>query len=163
MVFHIAQLPKTTKFDRIHQFNITQHGTNTEKKSGRAKKTAPRWGSRFCPSPAGCSRQLKNGSRYRHETFSTFSSIKLTFTIKISEKNPSRNFRNWRFSDVMVRDFGSKSGICLRASRMHRFEIKHNPLTPKGAKSSVLQNVFLRFFYICPRISKFSSFRNKCL
>ena len=44
------------------------------------------------------------------------------------QKNTSRFlFRKWRFSDVMFRDFGSKSGKCLNPSRKYRFEVKQNP------------------------------------
>ena len=33
----------------------------------------------------------------------------------------------WRFRDVMFRDFSSKCGTSLKASRMYRLEAKHNP------------------------------------
>ena len=108
----------------------------------------------------------KNGSRYQHETFSTFSSINFASTVKFSEKFVEKFLRKWRFSDVMLRDFGSKSGKCFNASRMYRFEVKHNLSTLKDVKLSALQISYLRFlmfFDFDPQNLKFHFFKNNCL
>ena len=70
-------------------------------------------------------------------------------------KSVDKFLRKWRFSDVMLHDFGSKNGTCLKPSRMYRLKVKHNPQTLKDAKLSALQNAYLRFlifFYFDPKL-----------
>ena len=101
-------------------------------------------GLNITPAPV-LSRLLKNDSRYLREFFSTLSGINLTPSNKI-QKNPLIFYwRKWRFSDVMFRDFESKSGKCLQASKMCTYEVKHNPWTPKDVKCSALQSTCLEF------------------
>ena len=46
---------------------------------------------------------------------------------KFRKKSVEFFFRKWRFSNVIFRDFGSKSRKCLQTSRMCTFRVKHNP------------------------------------
>ena len=66
--------------------------------------------------------------------------------------------RKWRFSDVMFCYFGSKSGKCLKGSRMYNFEVKGNPWTPKDVTMNALPNgslVFLTFSILTPITQNF--------
>ena len=65
------------------------------------------------------------------------------------------------FSDVMFRDFGSKGGKGLKASRICRFQVKINSWTPKDVNFSVLQNGYLGFLIFIdfdPQNSRFYLF-----
>ena len=48
-------------------------------------------------------------------------------------KNRRYIFEEMAFSDVMFRDFGSKIGKCLQASRMYMYEVKQS-VNAKGRK-----------------------------
>ena len=80
------------------------------------------------------------------------------FFSKISEKSVEKLLRKCRFSDVMFRYFGSKSGKCLKTSKMYSFGVKRNPKSPKGVKLSVLQNGCLRILIFSFLASKTQNF-----
>ena len=65
-------------------------------------------GVNFTP-PREFLRYLKNGGAQRRQTFSTFSYINLTRSLKIWAKSVGKFLRNWRFSDVMFAIFASKT------------------------------------------------------
>ena len=104
-----------------------------------------------------------NDSKYRRKTFSTLSRINLMSSNKISEKSVEKVLRKWCFSDVMFHYFRWKSGKCLKASRMYRFEVSRNPKTPKDIKlrsTKWLSQIF--YFSVLTWKLKMSIFKNKC-
>ena len=109
----------------------------------------------------------KSDGRYRRETFSTLSVINLTSFAKISEKSVENFLRKSRFSDVMFCYFGSKSGKCMKASRMYSFEVKRNPKNVKRRKiqcsTKRLSQNFLYLSILTPKSQNFDFFKNKSL
>ena len=67
---------------------------------------------------------------------------------KFQKKNVEQFLSKWRHSGIMFGDCGSKDGKCLKASRMHRFEVKLNQYMSEDVKLSALQNGYLRFGHI---------------
>ena len=77
--------------------------------------------------------------------------------------------RKWHFSYVLLRDFGSKSGKCLKASRMY-LQVWSNTqsINAKGCKieyaTKRATSVFSLYFSILtPKFKISISFKHKCL
>ena len=132
-------------------------------------------GVRICPPAGRVLTRAPLGGKYYHplpyflDSSKTAADIDAKFSVPYPpsiwrllskfQKNPSRIvLRKLRFSDVMFRFFGSKSGKCLKASRMYSFDVKCIKKTPESVKLSAVQNGYLRFLiflYFDPQNSIF--------
>ena len=97
------------------------------------------------------------------QRFSNLMGHQLALRTKSSEKSVENVLRKWCLSDVMFRQFWSKSDKCLNVYRMYRLEVKRNQKTLKVVKLNAFQNGHLRFlifFYFHPQL-KISIFLKK--
>ena len=108
----------------------------------------PLWGEGqiLPPPPCRIFSITENCSRYRHETFSTFSSINLTSSITVQKKKSvNKILRKLHFSDAIF-CLWVKNCNCLKAFKISRFEKIHDQKAIKDVKLTTLQTAISDFW-----------------
>ena len=95
------------------------------------------------PPPARA--RVKNYERYRHQTFSTLSDIKLTPCLKLLSNLVGKFLRKWRFTDVMSCDFELKMVVSYIDRRSMYAEANRKQRVSKQSKLNSLQDGYHGF------------------